>query len=443
MPYLRFTIPWMMRNIATAALALMTGATCHAQPTYFPPAVGNTWETTDPASLGWCQPNIDELYTYLEQENTKAFILLKDGRIVLEQYFNGHTASSLWYWASAGKTLTAFMVGIAQQEGHLSIQDATSAHLGTGWTSCTPEQEAAITVRHQLTMTTGLDDGVAALDCTLPSCLSYLAQPGTRWSYHNAPYTLLDQVIESATGVTLNQYTTQKVKTPTGMTGTFQYVESNNVFFSNARSMARFGLLVQNGGNWNGNPIMTDTDYFTEMVNTSQSLNESYGYLWWLSGKSTFMVPGLQTQFPGSLMQHAPDDCVMALGKNGQFINVSTAENMVWIRMGDAPDNSPVPFLLNDSIWERINQLGCTVTGIEGPTSDRHSMVVAPNPFGRGFAVSRVPQGSHFVLLNPLMQAVWSGADPSGHDFSALPSGMYLLRMHATDGDRTVRLIKE
>jgi hypothetical protein len=190
-----------------------------AQPSYFPPTVGSTWETTDPADLGWCEPRIDSLYDFLEQENSKAFILLKDGRIVLEQYFNGHNANALWYWASAGKTLTAFMVGIAQQEGHLAIEDATSDHLGEGWTSCTAEQEAAITVRDQLTMTTGLDDGVAQLDCTQPSCLQYLVEPGTRWSYHNAPYTLLDQVVESATGATLNQYTTQKVKTPTGMTG--------------------------------------------------------------------------------------------------------------------------------------------------------------------------------------------------------------------------------
>ncbi len=44
---------------------------------------------------------------------------------------------------------------------------------------------------------------------------------------------------------------------------------------------------------------MTDNNYFNEMVNTSQSLNQAYGYLWWLNGKPSFMVPNLQTVFPG------------------------------------------------------------------------------------------------------------------------------------------------
>ena len=50
--------------------------------------------------------------------------------------------------------------------------------------------------------------------------------------------------------------------------------------------MARFGLLILNKGNWDGNQIMTDTNYFNQMLNSSQSLNESYGYLWWLNGKT-------------------------------------------------------------------------------------------------------------------------------------------------------------
>ena len=261
-----------------------------SQNLYFPPTVGSAWDTLAPASLGYCQPKIDSLYTFLEDNSTKAFILLKDGKIVLEKYFGGHTATSPWQWASAGKTITAFMVGIAQQEGHLSITDTTAQYLGQGWTNATPQQEEKITVRHQLTMTSGLDDGVPDHYCTLDTCLNYLADAGTRWAYHNGPYTLLDQVIANATGQSLNSYTTQKLKTPTGMTGSFFSVGYNNVFFSTARSMARFGLLILNQGNWNGNQLLTDAAYFNEMVNTSQNLNNSYGYLWWLNGKSNFMI---------------------------------------------------------------------------------------------------------------------------------------------------------
>ena len=128
-----------------AAIALIT--TARAQDTYYPPTVGTTWATTDPASLGWCTDELPALLDFLESSNSKAFIVLKDGRIVIEEYFGTFTADSSWYWASAGKSLTAFLVGLAQQQGQLDIDEPSSTYLGEGWTSCTPEQEAAITIR--------------------------------------------------------------------------------------------------------------------------------------------------------------------------------------------------------------------------------------------------------------------------------------------------------
>jgi len=188
-------------------------------------------------------------------------MLLKDGKIVLEEYFEDHTSDSPWYWASAGKTLTAFLVGLAQQEGVLSIQDKSSDYLDEGWTDCSPEKEKLITIYHQLTMNTGLDDGVPDVDCTLDSCLIYLTDAGNRWAYHNGPYTALDGVIEASTGMALNQYMNQKIESITGMTGAYFPIGYNNVFFSTARSMARFGLLILNEGNWNGTPILSDENF--------------------------------------------------------------------------------------------------------------------------------------------------------------------------------------
>ena len=142
-----------------------------AQALYFPPIGSTQWDTISPNSLGWCQNNIDSLYQFLDVNNTKAFILLKDGKIVLENYFGGFAQNDPWYWASAGKTITSFMTGIAQQEGFLNITDTTSSYLGNGWTACSSAKEEKITIRNQLTMTSGLDDGVADPYCTLDTCL--------------------------------------------------------------------------------------------------------------------------------------------------------------------------------------------------------------------------------------------------------------------------------
>ena len=96
---------------------------------YFPPANGSIWDTISPSTLGWCQDKIDSLVDYLGNKNSKAFILLKDGKIVVEHYYGTFTQDSLWYWASAGKSLTSFVVGIAKQEGLLNLADSTSKYL--------------------------------------------------------------------------------------------------------------------------------------------------------------------------------------------------------------------------------------------------------------------------------------------------------------------------
>ncbi|MCK9481965.1 MAG: serine hydrolase [Bacteroidia bacterium] len=362
--------------------------TAKAQTLYFPPTSGTDWDTISPASLGWCEDKIDTLYDYLEARNSKAFILLKDGKIVMEKYFGTFTMDSVWYWASAGKTLTAFTVGIAQQEGFLDINDPTSQYLGAGWTVCPPAKEDLITIKHQLSMTSGLDDGVPDNHCFADTCLQYIADAGTRWAYHNAPYTLLDSVIYYATGQSLNSYVMQNIGVPIGMTGMFVYSNNNNVFYSKPRSMARFGLLILNHGNWNGNQILTDTEYFNQMVNTSQNINQSYGYLWWLNGKSSYRLPNLQLQFNGYLNPNAPADMYAALGKNGQFINVVPSMNLTFIRMGNAPTSSAVPFTMNDTIWQKLIEIMCNKTAVTQVSVERNAVLqVYPNPAQHTFTI--------------------------------------------------------
>ena len=417
---------------------MLMGPTASGQTSYFPPVNGNEWETIDPSSLGWCQENIDSLYDFLQGENTKAFIVLKDGRIVLEKYFGTFVQDSLWYWASAGKSLTACLVGIAQQEGLLSITDKTSDYLGAGWTDCTPEQEEKITVRHQLTMTTGLDDGVEENHCTLDTCLVYKADAGTRWAYHNGPYTLLDGVIETATNQSLNAYIFQKIRPVTGINGAFVQLGYNNVFFSTARSMARFGLWMLHRGNWNGTQVMTDTAYFNHMVNTSQSLNKSYGYLWWLNGKSSYMLPGLQFVLPGSLMPSAPDDMTMALGKNGQFVNVVPSQDLVLIRMGNAPDGSEVPVTLNIEIWDYMNKLDCEMTAVQESSAGSIELKVNPNPATAEIEIL-LPQDAEWVSIfdstGRRMITLPVHGDRMIND-TPWPAGIYVVVVRTKEGKR-------
>lgn len=409
-----------------------------SQSLYFPPNVGSTWETMDPAELGWCEPNIQSLYAYLYQTNSKAFIVLKDGKIVLEKYFGTFTKDSLWVWNSAGKTLTAFTVGIAQKEGFLSIDDTTSEFLGMGWTSLTPAQEEKITIRHQLTMTTGLDE--TQFDCLTPSCLTYIAEPGTRWAYHNSPYTLLDGVIANATGQTLNAYVTQKIKNPIGMNGLYVQIGNNNVFVSNARSMARFGLLLLAEGNWNGTSILNDPTYFQEMTNSSQQINPSYGYLTWLNGKSSFMIPQVQFSFNGSAMPNAPDDVYAALGKNGQIINVQPSENLVLIRMGKDDGNSLVSNQYNDTIWQKINLLSCS-NSING--SSLKSVSIYPNPAKDVLNIATENPIESIEVRSITGQSIPVEIKEQQIQLEKLSAGFYLIHIQSGGTIQTIQFTKQ
>jgi len=321
---------------------------------YFPPVGSDTWATTSPANLGWNQSALLPLLDYLEEKHSRAFIILVDGKIVVENYFNGHSSTSLWYWASAGKTLTATMTGIAEQEGLLDIDDKVSDYLGTGWTSAPIAKENLITIRHLLTMTSGLDDSLG--DNVEPQNLQYLADAGTRWAYANV-YVKLQDVIASAAALPYSDYFNAELRDKIGMNGGWFTSGDNIVYGSNARSMARFGLLMLNKGKWE-NDVILNENYFTDATNTSQNINKAYGYLWWLNGKSTFHLPQTQFEFNGSLIPNGPNDMFMALGKNDQKIYVVPSKRMVIVRMGDAADNvNPALSDFDDVLWQKINAL--------------------------------------------------------------------------------------
>jgi CubicO group peptidase (beta-lactamase class C family) len=431
-------VKYIQTNMKYTLLLLLIVANVFAKgQIYFPPNTGNTWATITPAELGWCEDQIPELLTFLESNNTKAFIVLKNGKIVIENYFGTFTQDSLWYWASAGKTLTSYLVGIAQQNGQLSINDLSSSYLGSGWTSCTAAQENNITVRNQLTMTSGLDDGVADPYCTDPNCLVYSADAGTRWAYHNGPYTLLDGVLEGATGQTLNGLVFSALKQPTGMDGFFFQSGYNNVYLSTARSMARFGILMQNGGNWNGNQLMTDANYYQEMITPSQNLNNSYGYLWWLNGQSSYMIPQAQIVIPGMMFPNAPSDVYAAIGRDGQFLNVSPSEGLVFIRMGNAPDNSLVPFLLNDQIWEKLNYVMCTPVAEESDENfwlNQTATSVRINWPGKAFVCEVYDSKGNKIMS---LEARTSEEISTNH----LASGLYVIRCSSGDSAEVKKVI--
>jgi CubicO group peptidase (beta-lactamase class C family) len=332
---------------------------------YFPPSINDEWETVSPTELNWDEQKLQNLYTYLEQNETRAFMVLHKGKIVAEQYWNTDLQGNpfdqtkQWYWASASKSLTAMIIGIAQEEGHLLIDDKVSDYLGNGWTNMSIDKEDLITIKNQISFTTGIDYNVPDLDCTAAACLDYKEDADNQWYYHNAPYTLVKDVIEQATNQSLNNYLDEVIGNRIGMNGFWLPTPGTDgsTYYSTARDAAKFGLLTLAKGTWEDTPILSDGNYFNAMINSSQDINPSYGYLWWLNGKSSAIFPQSTASVPTSVCPSGPEDMIMALGKNGQFIDIVPSKDLVLIRFGNAPDNALVPVQFHDNMWQQLAEI--------------------------------------------------------------------------------------
>lgn len=320
---------------------------------YFPPNTGADWATISSAELGWNVSAIEDLKTFLAQKNTKSFMVLVNGKIVLEEYFNGHNASKDWEWNSAGKTLVSATTGIAQQENLLNINNKVSDYLGTGWTSMPLEKENLISVKNLLSMTSGIDDEPQWIT---RNNLTYVADADKRWAYSNV-FQLLMNVVSNATSEDFQTYFNEKLKGKIGMEGYWNFGIIYKIYHSNTRSMARFGLLALNNGKWKDDQIISES-YFNESTNSSQNMNPSYGYLWWLNGKSSYMVPGSQRIFQGPLVPNAPADMFAALGASDQKLYVIPSKKMVIVRMGESADPNNPTFAasgFDNLLWAKIN----------------------------------------------------------------------------------------
>ena len=328
-----------MDNAALPNLALPL-FTAHAESAVsFPPLTGDAWEAIPPSAVGWNEAALDDALRYANEQHSTAVMILYRGRIIAERYWDGWDANRIANIFSAAKSVVAVLAGIARDAGLLDLDDPVSAHLGAGWARASRAAEERITLRHLLTMTSGLDDA-----------LRPVAEPGTVWQYNTPAYTRMQDVLAAVAGVPLDMYARNVLFSRIGM-GRSRW--QNNQMFATAREMARFALLVQNGGLWNSVPVVRDTGYLAAATRSSQSLNPSYGYFWWLNGKEKYLMPG-QEGGTGSLVPFAPPDMIAALGAGDKKMYIVPSMDLVVVRHGSAAEErGTLASSRFDNLWWR------------------------------------------------------------------------------------------
>jgi len=276
--------------------------------------------------------------------DTRAIVVVQDGRIVAERYAPGFDKDTRLLGWSMSKSATATLVGTLIASGQLKLDAPPPV---PEWTVA-GDPRAKITLRQLLNMSSGLSfnepynagsDSTAMLfqshDMAGYAASRPLAHPpGTFWAYSSGTANILSRLALLKSGGTLKSfeaYAQAHLFGPAGMTSaTFEPDESGNFvgssyLYATARDWARFGLLYLGRGTINGVRVVPES--FVDFVCTPAPADprKGYGGQFWLNG---FDKSGVR-EFP-----HLPTDYCAAEGHNDEFVAIFPSRRTVIVRLG-------------------------------------------------------------------------------------------------------------
>lgn len=244
-----------------------------------------------------------------------AFLVVRNGKLIFEEYYDGYDAHSLSGSFSMAKSIIALLVGAAIDDGYIrDVHQPVSDFLPDFAIS-----DHGVTLWHLLTMTSGLDWDeryATAFSVTtkayygrdlekLLKPLGVIDPPGEVFEYTSGTTQLLAFVLENATGMTVSDYAEKKLWQPLGAERNALWSLDRDegiekaycCFNSNARDFARLGQLVLNGGYWNGEKIISP-EYIKDAITPVYSVKDSkgnivdyYGYQFWILNYLGMQIP--------------------------------------------------------------------------------------------------------------------------------------------------------
>jgi CubicO group peptidase (beta-lactamase class C family) len=330
------------------------------------PTLGMPYPDMDPATTPWPDGDLVEDRTLPSEVNARALEAASDwafnlpnpeldtlslmviykGDIVHERYADGvdmNTRTRTW---STAKSITATLVGMLVDEGRMSLDEA----LGLEWLPAVQSPETdprhAITLRHVLHMSTGLyptDGSGPSMYAATGSGLAYWAgassnerarsrglirEPGTYWDYENYDTLLAVIAMRKILGdEAYAEFPRRRLFDKIGMRNTLagtdrfgDFILSSQIY-TNARDLARIGLLYLQGGVWDGERLLSEDwiEFVTTPAPASAPNGNNYGGQFWL-------VPDDRNDVPKSAFSTS--------GNRGQYVIVVPTHDTVIVRRG-------------------------------------------------------------------------------------------------------------
>lgn len=298
---------------------------------------------------------------------TRALVIMQGGRVIAERYAPGYGPDTRLISWSMAKSVTATLVGLMVADGRLALDEPAPV---PEWQ--TPRDgRAAITLRHLLHMSSGLDhtelaEGeVEIFDADTPRMLfldgrenvaryaetrPLEADPGKKFEYSSATSNILADIMTRSLTESKDpevrrdamlEYARGRLFEPLGMTSAFPQFDRNgtmlggSMIHATARDWAKFGEFLRNNGSVRAAQLLPTS--WTRFMKTPSPNDNSYGAHIWLNrptgdGRDQVLFPG-----------KAPSDVFAALGHLGQFIIVSPQHRLTIVRLGKTPDDKLDP----------------------------------------------------------------------------------------------------
>lgn len=285
------------------------------------------------------------LEQYMDRNRISGLLVLKNGRVALEQYALGATPETHWMSMSMAKSITSTLIGVAIREGRIrSLDDLVTRYVpsleksaydgvtirnvlmmasGVSWNETYTDTSSDR--RHLLEAQIGQRPGVAlALMAALPRA----AAPGARFNYSTGETLVAGEVVRGAVGISLSDYLSERIWKPVGMesdgTWWLDSPEGHEIGASGItatlRDYARFGQFILADGVVGGRRLLPD-GWVTEASAPKSygGRTAQYGYMWW-------PIP------PSAGAIHA--GAFEAQGIFGQYLYINRAEQVVIVQLG-------------------------------------------------------------------------------------------------------------
>lgn len=360
-----------MRRIFSFGVILLSIAACtHIPPrvdesgapqrkyTYHAPMqIDDGWHVSSLAEEDVNEKIINDMMTAIlagKYQKLLSIVLIRNGRLILEEYLYYNNRYWLQEFRSVGKSVTSVLMGIAFDKGFIKEVDGKLLDFfpgfekGTNW----DKRKDEVSLHHVLSMTWGFDESGPAnnlpwytenwISKTLS--LPLVGEPGEKFEYHSAAPALCGPILESMTGMPVTEFAKEYLFEPLQISDYLWHTMADGStltaggMFMRPRDMAKIGYLILNRGQWHGQQILSE-----EWINLSTKAygyegELSYGYYWWLcnykSGNRIFKT-------------------IFAAGRGGQRVLVVPELNLV-AGFTSKPDDNPKGHTRISQIMEKF-----------------------------------------------------------------------------------------